>query len=108
LVLVSAPKVEARAGKGPAAKLVGRIRRVGFPHPVTLTLAGLPKEVPAPSVVVPGDKSDFELAITFPDTVKPGELKGVKLIGTSQLGPKNVAKAANEVPLELKILPAEK
>jgi hypothetical protein len=108
LELVSPAKLEARAGKGPAGKLVGRIRRVGFPHPVTLTLAGLPQGVPAPSLVVPGDKTDFEFPLTFPASVKPGELKGVKLVGTSQLAPKNVAKAANEIALELKIVPGDK
>src|SRR5204863_9069905 len=54
LALTGPAKIDARAGKGPTGKLVGRIQRVGFPHPITLSLAGLPQGVASPTLVVPG------------------------------------------------------
>ena len=63
LALTSAAKIDVRAGKGPTGKLTGRIDRIGFPHPVTLSLAGLPQGVTSPTLVVPGDKTDFEFKL---------------------------------------------
>ena len=61
----------------------------GFNHPVTVTLNGLPKEYPAPRIVVPGDQTDFTLAVSFPYGAKPAELKNIKLLATAQTDPQN-------------------
>ncbi len=107
LALTSAAKIDARAGKGPTGKFTGRIQRVGFPHPVTLSLAGLPQGVASPTVVVPGDKNEFEFAIALPKGAKPGELKGLKLVGSSQLGPNKTIAAANQIDVQLNVVPGE-
>jgi hypothetical protein len=107
LALTSAAKIEARAGKGPTGKLTGRITRVGFAHPITLSLAGLPQGVASPTLVVPGDKSEFEFAVALPKDVKPGELKGVKLVGSSQLSPQKTVAAANQIDVVLNVVPGE-
>jgi hypothetical protein len=106
LALTSAAKIDARAGKGPTGKLTGRIERVGFPHPVTLSLAGLPQGVTSPTLVVPGDKTDFDFAVSLAKETKPGELK-VKLVGASQLGPKNTMSAANQIDVVLNVMPGD-
>ncbi len=106
LTLTSAAKIDARAGKGPTGKFTGRIERTGFPHPVTLSLAGLPQGVTSPTLVVPGDKTDFEFAVSLPKGTKPGELKA-KLVGASQLGPKNTVAAANQIDVVLNVVPGE-
>jgi hypothetical protein len=107
LVLSSSPKIEARAGDGPTGKFTGRIQRVGFPHPVKLSLAGLPEGLATPMLVVPGDKNDFEFAVSLPKGTKPGELKGVKLIGTAQLGPTKTVSAGNQIDVMLNVVPGE-
>src|SRR5262249_3075539 len=82
LALTGEKSAEGRAGTGAAGKLAGRIpRSPGYTQPVIVTLDGLPKGVIAPQVLVPSDKSDFELPLTFSYTTKPGELKGAKLVG---------------------------
>ncbi len=106
LALTSTAKIDARAGKGPTGKLAGRIQRLGFPHPVTLSLAGLPQGVASPTLVVPGDKSEFEFAVSLAKGTKPGELK-VKLTGASQLGPKNTVAASNQIDVQLNVVPGD-
>src|SRR5437660_617135 len=67
LQLAGAPTVKAKSGSGPTGKLIGKVVRAGgFNRPVNLTLTGLPPELPAPSVTVPGDRNDFELSVSFP------------------------------------------
>ena len=79
--LTSAPTAEGKAGAGETGKLTGKIQRVAaFKQPVVVTLENLPKGFTAPQVLVPGDRSEFELPLTFPFGSKPGELKDVKLL----------------------------
>jgi hypothetical protein len=111
LELASQGPLEARAGIGPTGKLTGKINRVGgFSLSVGVTLAGLPKGVRAPSIVVPGDKTEFEFPIAFPYGTPVGDLANVKLVATTQTGlanPKSVIRA-NEIPLAIKVVPGEK
>ncbi len=111
LELASQGPVEARAGLGAPGKITGKVNRVGgFALPVGVTLAGLPKGLKAPSVVVPGDKTEFELAVAFPFTTPAGDLANVKLVGTTQTDLKNpnTVIRSNEVPLAVKVVPGEK
>jgi hypothetical protein len=107
LVSTGTVKIDVRAGKGPTGKFTGRIERAGFPHPITLSLAGLPAGVASPTLVVPGDKSEFEFAVSLPKGSKPGEVKGVKLVGTSQPGPNKTVSATNQIAVELNVVPGE-
>ncbi len=108
LELVSAPKVDGKAGAGETGKFVGKVNRLGgFNQPVTVTLANLPKEYPAPKVVVPGDKSDFELVVTFPFGAKPVELKDGKLVGLIDPAKPDSVRS-NEVAVVVNVVPGEK
>ncbi len=111
LELATQGPAEARAGLGPAGKLTGKIHRVpGFSAAVSVSLAGLPKGVVSPSVVVPGDKSEFELPLTLPYGTAEGDLPNVKLVGTSQLDAKQPQLVVNaqEIPVALKVVKGEK
>jgi hypothetical protein len=111
LELASKDPVEARAGLGPSGKLTGKIHRSsGYSLSVAVTLSGLPKGLGAPSVVVPGDKSEFDLPLGFPYGTPAGDLPNLKLVGTSQVdlkNPKLVLRTA-EIPVAVKVVPGEK
>ncbi|MCE9525667.1 MAG: hypothetical protein K8R36_06395 [Planctomycetales bacterium] len=108
LELTSAPKVDGKAGAGATGKFVGKLIRLGgFNQPVTVTLANLPKEYPAPKVVVPGDKTDFELSVTFPFGAKPMELKDGKLVGVIDPAKPDSIRS-NEVAVVINVVPGEK
>jgi hypothetical protein len=105
LELAGAAAVEARSGVGPTGKLAGRVLRLGdFKRPVTVTLAGLPAGIPPPAVVVPGDRSDFELPVAFPYGLKPGDLANVKLVANGDGQP---AAKSNEIAVAVKVVPGE-
>ena len=110
LELAGAKMIDARAGDGETGKFAGKIERLpGLEAPVTVTLAGLPKEYPAPKVVVPADQNEFELAVRFPKTAKPGELKNVQLIASvavDENDPKSRARS-NSVPVTVKVVAAD-
>ncbi|MBI3838596.1 MAG: hypothetical protein HY288_11775 [Planctomycetia bacterium] len=111
LELASQGPVEARAGVGPTGKVTGKINRVGgFSLAVGVSLAGLPKGIKAPSIVVPGDKSEFEFPIALPYATPEGDLANVKLVATTQTDLKNPNSVirANEIPLAIKVVPGEK
>jgi hypothetical protein len=104
LQLTSAPTVQAASGSGPTGKLTGKIVRApGFSKPVTVTLAGLPAELPAPMIMLPADKSEFELPISFPYETKLGLLANVRLVATSQVSPQRLL-TSNEVPLAVQVV----
>jgi hypothetical protein len=108
LELVSAPKVDGKAGAGETGKFVGKLNRLGgFNQAVTVTLANLPKEYPAPKVVVPGDQTDFELVVAFPYGAKPMELKDGKLIGLIDPAKPDSIRS-NEVAVVINVVPGEK
>ncbi len=107
LQLLGAPEVQAKSGGGPTGKLTGKIIRIGgYNKPVTVTLAGLPAGLPAPSVNVAGDRSDFELPVSFPYKSKLGPLANIKLVATSQLSPQQVLKT-NEIPVAVQVVQGE-
>ena len=111
LELASQDPVEARAGLGPTGKLTGKVNRAaGFALPVAVTLSGLPKGITAPTVVVPGDKSEFELPVALPYGTAEGVLPNVRLVGVSQLDPKNpkLIVQTGEIPVALNVVPGEK
>ena len=111
LELASAEPVEARAGIGATGNVKGKIHRsYGYSMPVEVTLAGLPKGATAPSIVVPGDKSEFEFPVTLPYGTPAGDLAGVKVVGSSQVDLKNpkLVLRSGEVPLAMKVVPGEK
>lgn len=106
LQLANEAKVEAKAGAGATGKLSGKLTRVGgFDQPVTLTLTGLPAELPPPVLELAGDQSQFELEVAFPYGSKPGELSNVKLVAlrpdTSQ------PLAGTEIPVGVNVVPGE-
>ncbi|MFN0021510.1 MAG: hypothetical protein ACKVP0_24935 [Pirellulaceae bacterium] len=108
LELTSAPKIDGKAGAGATGKFVGKLNRLGgFNQPVTVTLANLPKEYPAPKVVVPGDKTDFELAVVFPFGAKPMELKDGRLVGLIDPAKPDTIRS-NEVAVVINVVPGEK
>jgi len=88
--LAVAGPVAARAGVGPAGKIIGSVRRAaGVAVPLQVSLAGLPPKFVSPSVVVPADKSDFELALAFPFGLPAGDLAGVKLVAAPAVDAKD-------------------
>jgi len=108
--LAGAAKVEGRAGLGQAGTLRGKIHRDGKTAPVRVTLAGLPPSLSAPMVEVPADKDEFVLSVAFPFGTAVGQLKGVKLVATSQVDPNDYKSTvrSNEIPLELTVAQGEK
>ncbi len=107
LRLTSAAKIEAKSGSGPTGKLVGKVVRApGFNKLVTVTLTGLPVELPAPSVIVLGYQSDFELPVSFPYDTKLGPLPNVKLVATSSISPQQVLKS-DEFPIAVQVVKGE-
>ncbi len=111
LELAATEAVEARAGVGPTGSVKGKIQRAyGYNLPVAISLAGLPKGAQPPSVVVPGDKSEFELPLALPYGLPAGKLEGVKIVGTSQVDLKNpkLVLRTSELPLAVTVVPGEK
>jgi hypothetical protein len=103
--------VEARAGLGPTGKLTGKIHRTaGFSLPVNLTLVGLPKGLSSPSLTVPPEQSNFELAVAFPYGTPEGDLANVKLSAVSLIDIKNPKSEirADEVPVAVRVVAGEK
>ena len=60
LELAGEPKVEAKAGTGETGRVTGKVQRIAdFPHPVTVTLVGLPAEYLAPDGGSTGRRKRF-------------------------------------------------
>ncbi|HVU87822.1 MAG TPA: hypothetical protein VHD36_10915 [Pirellulales bacterium] len=104
LALVGEAKVAAKAGTGDTGKLTGKIERIGdFPHPVTVTLTGLPADYLAPTVEVPAGASDFSLPVAFPYNSAQGELAGVSIVATARPGG-GAAINSNAVPVAVNVV----
>lgn len=102
--LAGEAKVQATAGSGEAGKLVGKIHRLpNFRRDVTVTLAGLPAELPAPAAEVAADQDDFTLSVAFPFGAAPADLANVVLVAKSQPGTGSSFKS-NELPVAVKIV----
>jgi hypothetical protein len=102
--LAGEPKVEAKSGSGETGRLLGKVIRLGdLPHPVTVTLTGLPADFLAPAVEVPADKSDFSLPVSFPFNTPPNDLANVAIVATAQPGG-GTAVRSNELPVAVKIV----
>jgi hypothetical protein len=108
LALTGEKSAEGRAGTGESGKLAGKITRTaGYTQPVVVTLENLPKGVVSPQVLVPADKSDFELPLMFSYMTKPGELKGAKLVGLA--APVIVSSVkSNAVDVSINVVAGEK
>jgi hypothetical protein len=91
-------------GASTSIKLKGTIRRQGgFDKPVTVSVVALPTGVPVPTVVVPENKTDFELPLVLPTSTKLGDLLNVKLLATSVVNPQTTLRS-NEVPIKLQVI----
>jgi len=108
LVLTEPAANEGKAGLGEVAKLVGKVERVaGYTQSVVVTFENLPKDVRGPEVIVPGDKSEFELPLTFGYREQAVELKDAKLVAiSSPVEAKSVR--SNMVDVAIKLVPGEK
>ncbi len=103
--LAGEAKVEAKAGTGETGKLTGKVRRLPqFRNAVTVALAGLPADLPTPSVEVPGDQEDFTLPVAFPFGTPPAELANVVVSANSQPGLGGSSIKSNELPVAVKIV----
>lgn len=106
--LTSSNSAEGKAGAGETGKLAGKIQRVAsFKQPVVVTLENLPKGYASPQVIIPADRAEFELPLTFAFGSKPGELKDVKLVAVAApVSPNSVRSQA--VPVNIKVVAGEK
>ncbi len=69
--------------KGGSVKIAGKVeRREGLKADIAIALTGLPAGAKADAVTVKADATDFVVNVTFPPTIAPGEIKGVKLSGS--------------------------
>lgn len=108
LELTSPPAAQGRAGAGEAGKFSGKLHRAsGYALPVVVTLEGLPKEYTAPSVLVAGDKTEFELPLVFPHASPPGELKELKLVALSTPAGLRSTRS-NAIPVSVNVASGEK
>jgi hypothetical protein len=108
LALTGDGAAEGKAGTGEAGRLRGTVSRVaGYTQPVLVTLENLPQDYTAPQVLVPGDKADFELPLTFPFKSKPGELKGARLVALAAPLVATSVKS-NAVDVSIKVVPGDK
>ncbi len=106
--LAGASTVEGKAGAGETGKLTGKIARgAGFTQPVVVTLESLPKGYSSPTVLVPPEQADFALPVTFAFGAKPGELKGVKLVGVAAPVSTTSVKS-NAIDVVVNVVPGEK
>lgn len=108
LALTGENRAEGKAGVGQPGKIAGKIERSpGYAQPVLVTLDGLPKGYVAPQILVAGDKSEFELPLSFASSVKAGELKGAKLVAfTAPVVVKSVK--SNAIEVAINVVPGEK
>jgi hypothetical protein len=107
LTLTSPPAAEGKAGAGETGRLTGKIdRAAGSSQAVIVTLDGLPKGYFSPQVLVPADKADFELPLTFAFGSKPGELKG-KLVALSAPATATSIRS-NAIDVTVNVVPGEK
>lgn len=108
LALTGENRAEAKAGLGQPGKLTGKIERSpGYAQPVLVTLDSLPKGYLAPQILVPADKSEFELPLTFASSAKAGELKGAKLVAYSAPVVVKSVKS-NAIDVSINVVPGEK
>lgn len=108
LELTSGDAAEGKAGAGDTGKFAGKIQRVpSFKQPIIVTLENLPKGYFAPQVVIPADRTEFELPLTFPFGSKAGELKDVKVVAVAApVSPNSVRSKA--LPVKIRVVPGEK
>lgn len=100
-------KVEAKAGLGPPGSIAGRIVRMSdFDLPVTVSLEGLPGELPVAMVEVPAGQSEFVLPVAFPYPTALGELKNVRLLGASRVSDTVTVRSLG-VPVEVRVVRGE-
>lgn len=110
LELSSAANIEAKAGGGPTGKFTGKVLRAeGFQQEVTLSLAGLPADIPAPTMTLGPQQQEFAFEVRFAAETKPQELKNLRLIATAPLDPGDTESTvqSNPVPVTVKVVAGE-
>lgn len=107
LKLTGEAKVQAVAGKGDTGSIKGSvIRGADYGGPVSVTLVGLAKEYPAPTVELAPDATDFELEVRFPAGAKPADLAGVRVQAT--LKNDGVSYLSNPIAVAVKVVAGKK
>ena len=108
LELTGGDAAEGKAGAGETGKLTGKIQRVAtFKRPVVITLENLPKGYVSPQVIVPAERAEFELSLTFPFGSKAGDLKDAKLVGLAAPVSVNSVRS-NTIAVNIKVVAGEK
>lgn len=106
LTLAGKPNVNATAGEGETGSIKGAIvRSEGYVGPVTISLTGLAKEYPSPTMVIAPDATEFTLPVRFPAGAKPADLSGVRLLAS--LKSQDATFVSNAVPLAVKVVAAK-
>jgi hypothetical protein len=105
IALAGEAKVDAKAGSGETGKVTGTVKRLGdFKQPLTVTLVGLPPDLPAPEVTLAPRQNAFELPVAFPFGTPAGAVANVKLVAVSRVNPTTVVRS-NELPLAVNVVP---
>lgn len=104
IALTGEAKVDAKAGSGDSGKLTGTIQRLGnFKQPLTITLTGLPPELPAPEITLGPEQNEFALPVAFPFGSPQGAVANVKLVAASQ-PTSSAALKSNELPVAVNVV----
>ena len=105
LAIAGEAKVDAKAGSGETGKLTGTIQRLGdFKQPLSVTLVGLPADLPPPEVTLAPEQNEFSLPVAFPYGTAPGAVANVKLVAASRLNPTTFVRS-NELPVAVNVVP---
>lgn len=94
---------------GATITISGQLERlVEIKQDVTVSVAGLPKGIAVPKVVVKPDQNEFKLEAKFPATFKPAEIEGVKVFATAKVRPNAPIDVRSvEVPVTISLTAAE-
>lgn len=76
--------LKAISGGGSPDALTGAIARIGgFDRPVTVSLDGLPPDLPSPSLVLDGKTTQFSLPLLFPYGYPAGTIPNVRVVAST-------------------------
>jgi hypothetical protein len=96
------------AGAAEPLVISGRLKRhISFPHAAKIKLTGLPDGYQVPQVIVPADRSQFELPVKFQREAKAAELKDLRLEATLHEVPERLSRVRHlSAPFSLKVTAA--
>lgn len=104
LELAGPAAVEAKSGGGATGTLTGKIsRQAAVDEPITLSLVGLPPEIPTPALELPVGAAEFQFPVSFPFGTPAGDLANIRLRGSAGADPFRQVVSA-EVPITLKVV----